>query len=171
MRSDQVLGLLARGRSAGLSVVLSTQELADLSRVDPAFAEQVLGNTNLKLIHRQDVPESAERLAGVAGTRSSFEETLQTERSPFVSLGGKRLGGHRGRNTGLGSIRQVEHYVVHPNVLKQLEQGSAVLIRKHPRASVTRVRVVATTPSSAPPQRTRAGTRERKRQPARQPQW
>jgi type IV secretory pathway TraG/TraD family ATPase VirD4 len=170
MRSDQVLGLLARGRSAGLSVVLSTQELADLSRVDPAFAEQVLGNTNLKLIHRQDVPESAERLAGVAGTRSSFEETLQTERSPFVSLGGKPLGGHRGRNTGLGSIRQVEHYVVHPNVLKQLEQGSAVLIRKHPRASVTRVRVVATTPSSAAPQRTRAGTRERKPQPARQPQ-
>jgi conjugal transfer pilus assembly protein TraD len=164
MRSDQVLGLLARGRSAGLSVVLSTQELADLARVDPAFAEQVLGNTNLKLIHRQDVPESAERLAGVAGTRTSFEETLQTERSPFVALAGRRLGGHRGRNTGLGSIREVEHYAVHPNVLKQLEQGSAVLIRKHPRASVTRVRVIPTANRREVSRRPRPCVRRRKRQ-------
>ncbi len=146
MRSDHVLGLLARGRSSGIAVILATQELADLARIEPAFAEQVLGNTNVKLIHRQDVPESAERLAGVAGTRAAFQETLQTDRAPFAVVAGRRVGGRSGRNTGLGTIREVEQYVVHPNVLKQLEQGTAVLIRKHPRAHATRVRIVPPLP-------------------------
>jgi conjugal transfer pilus assembly protein TraD len=141
MHSDHLLHLFARGRGAGIGVLLATQELADLSRVDPGFADQVLGNTNVKLVHRQDVPESAERLAGVAGTRSVYEETFQTDRTPFRSLAGRPLGGWSGRTTGQGTIREVEQYAVHPNVLKQLPQGTAVLIRKHPRPRAERVRI------------------------------
>ena len=151
IRSDHLVHLFARGRSAGLGVLLATQELADLSRVDPGFADQVLANTNVKLIHRQDVPESAERLAGLAGTRTVYEETFQTDRTPFVRIGDRLLGGARGRNTGRGTIRQVEEYVVHPNELKQLRQGRAILIRKHPFASVERVDVTL-------PRRSRGGS-------------
>lgn len=43
---DQLLGLLARAREA----------------------EQLVANTHVKLIHRQEVPETAERLAGTIGT-------------------------------------------------------------------------------------------------------
>lgn len=143
IRSDHLLHLFAQARAARLGVLLATQELADLSRVDAGFADQVLANTNVKLIHRQDVPESAERLAGLAGTRSAYEETFQTDRSPFVTVAGRLVGGGRGRNTGRGTIREVEQYVVHPNVLKQLRQGTAILIQKHPRARVERVTVVA----------------------------
>jgi type IV secretory pathway TraG/TraD family ATPase VirD4 len=141
IRSDQLVHLFARGRSAGLGIVLATQELADLTRVDPGFADQVLANTNVKLIHRQDVPESAERLAGLAGTRTVYEETLQTDRTPFVQVGGRLLGGAFGRNTGRGTIRQVEEYLVHPNELMQLGQGRAILIRKHPEVSVEQVEI------------------------------
>jgi len=143
IRSDHLLHLFAQARAARLGVLLATQELADLSRVDAGFADQVLANTNIKLIHRQDVPESAERLAGVAGTRSAYEETFQTDRSPFIAVAGRLVGGGRGSNTGRGTIREVEQYVVHPNVLKQLRQGTAILIQKHPRPRVDRVAVVA----------------------------
>lgn len=148
MGSDQVLGLLARARSAGIGAILATQELADLSRIDPGFEDQVLGNVAAILAHRQNVPESAERLAGVAGTRSAFEETWQTDRDRFARVGERTFGGWAGRNTGRGTIREVERYVVHPNAFKALGRGEAVLIRKYPRASAERVWIVV--PEAAP---------------------
>lgn len=142
MGSDQVLGLLARARAAGIGVVLATQELADLHRVDEGFEDQVLGNVAVIVAHRQNVPESAERLAGVAGTRPAYEETWQTDRDRFVSIGNQVIGGWAGRNTGRGTIRQVEQFVVHPNAFKALGRGEAVVIRKFPRARAEKVRVV-----------------------------
>ena len=55
--SDNVGSLLARGREAGVSVLLATQELADLDRVARGLRDQVLGNTALKIAHRQEVPD------------------------------------------------------------------------------------------------------------------
>ncbi len=66
--SDNVMALLARGREAGVGVLLATQELADLDRAGRGLRDQVLGNTALKIAHRQDVPESAETVARLAGT-------------------------------------------------------------------------------------------------------
>jgi hypothetical protein len=43
----------------------------------------------------------------------------------------------------VGTIREVESYVVHPNVLKALGQGEVVLMRKHPAVDVRRVQVAA----------------------------
>jgi hypothetical protein len=134
LSGDHVVSLLARGRTAGLSVLLATQELADLSRVADGFLDQVLGNTAVKIAHRQDVPSSSDTLAGIAGTRQVWEETFQTDRSRMWGLGA--------RETGLGSKRLVDEYVVHPNVFKRLQAGQAVLIRKQPEADARVVRVV-----------------------------
>jgi TraM recognition site of TraD and TraG/Type IV secretory system Conjugative DNA transfer len=68
--TDSVLGVFQRARSAGISLLLATQELADLRRVDPAFQDQVLGNVETIIAHRQNVPESAELVAAIAGTRT-----------------------------------------------------------------------------------------------------
>jgi hypothetical protein len=58
--------LFGRGRSAGLSLLLGTQELADLRPPNnPSLADQVLGNVTTLIAHRQVVPQSAETLAGV----------------------------------------------------------------------------------------------------------
>jgi len=127
---DQVISLLARGREARASVVLATQELADLDRAAVGLRDQVLGNTAVKVAHRQDVPSSAQMIAQMAGTQKAWEETLQ--------LRGGLLAAYAG---GRGTRRQVEQFVVHPNAIKTLASGEAVLITKLPHASTRMLRV------------------------------
>jgi conjugal transfer pilus assembly protein TraD len=136
---DQLLGLLSRAREAGMAVLLSTQELADLARVDPLFADQVLANTNVKIVHRQDVPESAERLSGVLGTYQDWEHTY-VERDPLLALLTRSV------SPVVGTRRLVDKYVIHPNAFKRLVRGQAVVIRKHPNPCAD---VVAISPPSA----------------------
>jgi conjugal transfer pilus assembly protein TraD len=136
MDSDRLLGLLVRARGAGLGVVLSTQELADLSRAAEGFDAQVFGNTCCKLVHRQDVPESADRFAAAIGTEMKWEETMQVEHATGV------LSHDRGAATGMGSLRRVDHFKVHPNEIKELPKGTVVLLTKEPHVRVDRVRVV-----------------------------
>jgi conjugal transfer pilus assembly protein TraD len=136
MDSDRLLGLLVRARGAGLGVVLSTQELADLSRAATGFEDQVFGNTCCKLVHRQDVPESADRFAAAIGTELMWEETMQIEHATGIG------GPDRGAATGMGSLRQVDHFRVHPNEIKGLGKGRVVLLTKEPVVRVDRVLVV-----------------------------
>jgi type IV secretory pathway TraG/TraD family ATPase VirD4 len=128
--SDNVMALMARGREAGVSVLLATQELADLDRSARGLKDQVLGNTAVKIAHRQDVPRSAETVARLAGTVRDWE------RSYSVRAG--RWGGERVEQ---GSLRQVERYLVEPDRVRSLRRGEAVVIVKTPsaRAHVTRV--------------------------------
>ena len=142
---DQLLGLLARAREAEIGVLLSTQELADLAKVDPTFADQVIANTNVKLIHRQEVPESAERLAGTIGTYTEWEHTY-AEHDPVAELFTGSI------STITGTRRIVEKYKVHPNTFKNLQTGQAVLSIKSPAAEVgvvniTPPRISATDPA------------------------
>jgi conjugal transfer pilus assembly protein TraD len=128
--ADHVMALLARGRESGFSVLLATQELADLDRAAPGLRDQVLGNTAVKIAHRQDVPSSAQTVAQMAGTVAVWEETQQ--------LGGGLLGPY---GSGRGTRRQAERFVVHPNEIKSLRTGEAVLITKLPSARARTVRI------------------------------
>ena len=148
--ADHVLALLARGREAGVSVLLATQELADLERAAPGFRDQVLGVTAVKLAHRQDVPASAQTISQMAGTERVWEETRQI-RGPFS-------GGHGSR----GTRRLGEQFVVHPNEIKALETGQAVLLTKIPSARATRVLV-------SPPRREPAAREPARREPPGRP--
>jgi type IV secretory pathway TraG/TraD family ATPase VirD4 len=116
---DHVLALFARGRESGIGVLAATQELADLDRAAPGLRDQVLGNTAIKLAHRQDVPSSAQTIAQLAGTERTWEET---QRIGGPLTGGLRMGG--------GTRRQTEQFIVHPNEVKTLRTGEAVLISK-----------------------------------------
>ena len=91
MHSDNVLALLARGREAGVGVLLATQELADLDRAGRGLRDQILGNTALKIAHRQDVPESAAAVARLAGTVRVWERSYQTSRRQRADVAGGRL--------------------------------------------------------------------------------
>jgi hypothetical protein len=132
--NDNVLSLVARGRESGVRVLLATQEMADLERAGRGFSEQMVGIVGVKIIHRQDVPGSAELVAQMAGTERYWEETR--------TIGGP-LGAGRGSR---GTRRAAERYVVHPNVIKRLEPGEAIVMTKLPRAEVQHVAV------SRPPQ-------------------
>jgi type IV secretory pathway TraG/TraD family ATPase VirD4 len=113
----QVARLFGRARSAGMSLVLGAQELADLRAVDPALRDQVLGNVSAVIAHRQNVPESAELLAAMAGSKPVWVQTEQT---------GRDLWG--GTLTGRGSQRRGYEFRLHPSKLKALGVGEAAVI-------------------------------------------
>jgi type IV secretory pathway TraG/TraD family ATPase VirD4 len=128
--ADHLIQLVARGREAGLSVVFATQELADMERAAPGLRDQLLGNAAVKIIHRQDVPGSAHTAAQLAGTEQVWERTIQTG------------GGLLGRlDTGRGTRRQVERFVIHPNQIKSLRTGDAILMTKQPSAQTRAMHV------------------------------
>ncbi len=134
--SDHVVSLLARGREAGVSVLLATQELADLDRSARGLRDQVLGNTAVKIAHRQDVPRSAETVAQLAGKVRDWEQSYSV-----------RPGRWGGTDLSHGTLRQVDRFVIEPDRVGSLRTGEAVVIVKTPVSRATVTRVVG--PSSA----------------------
>ena len=68
--AEQIGHLFGRARSAGINLLLGTQELSDLRmKRHPELLEQVLGNLSCLLAHRQVVPESAELITRLGGNR------------------------------------------------------------------------------------------------------
>lgn len=121
----QVTDFINKSRAAGFHVILSTQELADL-RIEGKIElmEQILGNTNVKIIHRQDVPVSAELLSSLIGTKDDITVTMQVnEISP----------------TGMGTVKEERSFIVHPDEIKRLKRGEAFAVRKFPAFFVEKV--------------------------------
>jgi type IV secretory pathway TraG/TraD family ATPase VirD4 len=76
LAAEHVVRLFGRARSAGLNLVLSTQDLSDLRlRGREALLEQVMGNLTVVLSHRQVVPSSAELIASLAGSKGAWRTT------------------------------------------------------------------------------------------------
>jgi conjugal transfer pilus assembly protein TraD len=128
--TDHVAALLARGREAGMPVFVSTQELVDFERASAGFKDLVLGVTAVKIFHRQDVPESAQMIARIAGTERVWEETRQT--------GSGLFGGY---DTGRGTRHRVERFIVDPNEIQTLPRGQALVISKIRGARPRTVRI------------------------------
>lgn len=128
-------GFLERARGAGGSLVVSTQTDGGFTAVSPEFAESVWGNSNVWLMHRQ-TGESASSRAEDLGTESGWAETLQvTEDTDAL---GSTTGG-----SGVGSLRRVERFRVHPNELKSLEPGQVLFVSFFPRRT-ERVQITKT---------------------------
>jgi type IV secretory pathway TraG/TraD family ATPase VirD4 len=71
--AEHVVALFGRARSAGISLLLGTQELADLRLPGrERTLEQVMGNLSLLIAHRQVVPASAELLSRLGGVRGTW---------------------------------------------------------------------------------------------------
>jgi hypothetical protein len=115
--AQHVVRLFGRARSAGISLVLGTQELADLTSAGDGLREQVLGNVAAVVAHRQSVPESAELIAGIASTKAVWVTTQQTEEH--------LLGSQRARR---GTRRRGYEYELHPRHIKMLHTGQAAVI-------------------------------------------
>ena len=116
---EQVLNVINMGRSAGIHAVLSTQSLSDIAsgRKENAdhFINQVLGNCNNFILHRQNSPEDAEKLAEMMGTRNTLEYTAQ------VSQTGP---------THMGTVRRTRGFIAHPDEIKTLKTGEAFFFAK-----------------------------------------
>lgn len=115
----QVLNVINMGRSAGIHAILSTQSLSDIAsgrRESPDhFINQVVANCNNFILHRQNSPEDAEKLAAMIGTRNTVEYTAQ------VSQAGP---------THMGTVRRTRGFIAHPDEIKSLKTGEAFFFAK-----------------------------------------
>ncbi len=133
LAAEQVSRLFARARSAGLSLLLGTQSLADLRGARPddpsdTLTEQVLSNIEFGVIHRIGDPDSAERLARLAGTTPSWTTTQRVSGSALPM------------RTGEGTRTREREFVIGPDQFKRLGTGEAVVIdskAKHPAEIVS----------------------------------
>ncbi len=108
--------------SARLRTILSHQDLGQLRRVEgmdtDAFESVVFNNTSgAKVCFRAPSPEDAEFWALSLGTHTTFADTEQVQTSMFSRS-----------KTGAGSRRAVEQFKIHPNLLKSLESGTALVM-------------------------------------------
>ncbi len=108
--------------SARLRTILSHQDLGQLKRVEgmdiDAFRSAVFNNTSgCKVCFRSPDPEDAEFWALTLGTYETISDTDRVSTS-FLSQ----------RKTGEGSRRTVEKFKIHPNLLKSLESGTALVL-------------------------------------------
>ena len=115
---EGVARLFGRARAAGFSLLLATQELADLRAARAELLEQVLGNVESVVAHRQSVPDSAELIARIAGTRTSWRATQQLT-GPLP--------------TGRSTRTPVREFAIHPELIRALPTGCAVVsgVRGH----------------------------------------
>jgi hypothetical protein len=82
LSAEHVVRLFGRARSAGVSLILGTQELADLRLPGrERLLQQVMGNLTALIAHRQVLPESATLIAGLAGTRGAWRTSQRSDRS------------------------------------------------------------------------------------------
>lgn len=130
LAQEDFIGFLDRARSSRMSVVVAHQEICDLQRISSEFAGRLMGNTSTLYSFLQKRQESAEIISGMAGTRTVWKQTRQTERFGFFEV-----------DSGGGSRREVEEFCIHPNTIKSLRVGRCVCIKKYPEARAYLVNV------------------------------
>lgn len=131
MATEDFVGFLDRARSSKIGVVVAHQEIADLSRLSPEFARRLMNSTSTLFAFLQKLPDSSELIAGVAGTKKTREVTEQAETDWLFGE----------RKTGMKSIKEVDEFVIHPNVIRSLNVGECIMVQKYPSSKSAVVRV------------------------------
>lgn len=130
LAQEDFVGFLDRARSSKMSIVVAHQEICDLQRISPEFAGRVMGNTSTLYAFLQKRPESAEMISAMAGTRKAWKETMRSSKMLWFDM-----------PTGEKSLREVEEFHIHPNVVKSLQVGCCVCVKKYPKAEAHLVHI------------------------------
>ncbi|MGK5089671.1 TraM recognition domain-containing protein [Bdellovibrionota bacterium FG-2] len=117
--TENFIDLLNRSRGAGMGVVIAHQSRGDLEAVSDTFSDQVERNCNTKVIYGTDNPEDAEYYAAMVGTKKTQKETRQVQQGVLLES-----------YTGMKSVHDVDEFVIHPNEIKKLGQGQALLMKR-----------------------------------------
>jgi hypothetical protein len=120
--AEHVARLFGRARSAGMSLLLGTQELSDLRLPGrEMLLEQVLGNLTSLIAHRQVVPDSAELIARLTGSRGAWRTTWNS--------------------AGTSTRTRVREHTLSPEEVLSLPRGCAAVIRLGGRRGVAVTRM------------------------------
>ena len=131
---DELCAGLERGRSAGVRFVVATQSVSNFAAAGgDKLLHAALDNAELLVIHRQAVPDSVELLAQVGGTQEAWEHSHVVADFAGFCVGWDETGARQRRLT--------DQFRVHPNVIKTLGRGEAIVISDRAQNRVSRVSV------------------------------
>lgn len=118
--TDNFIDLINRARGAKMGIIVAHQSRGDLRAVSDTFCDQLERNANTKVIFGTDNTEDAQYYASMVGTQKNWKETVQVKEGLLWN----------DMATGVKSLREVEEFLVHPNVIKRLEQGQAFIVKR-----------------------------------------
>lgn len=107
---------IEKARGAGISIVIAYQSRKSLDHIEDNLAIKVNENTANKIVFQVQDSEDVEWFCSLLGTKKTTKETYQAEDGFFGDT-----------KTGMKSVREVEEYVIHPNQIKNLKLGQALL--------------------------------------------
>ncbi len=108
---------IEKARGAGVGVVVAYQSLQSLKSAEGDLMIKLNENTATKIAFQIQDSDDAQWFAGLLGTKTVERETYQTEEGFIFD-----------RRTGVKSVRESEEYIIHPNNLKNLDRGEALLV-------------------------------------------
>jgi len=107
---------IEKARGAGISIVVTYQSRKSLDHIEQSLALKMNENTANKVVFQIQDSEDVEWFCKLLGTKTTTKETYQAEDGAWGVT-----------KTGAKSVREVEEYVIHPNVIKKLKLGQALL--------------------------------------------
>jgi len=107
---------IEKARGAGISIVVTYQSRKSLDHIEQSLALKMNENTANKVVFQIQDSEDVEWFCKLLGTKTTTKETFQAEDGAWGDT-----------KTGAKSVREVEEYVIHPNVIKKLKLGQALL--------------------------------------------
>lgn len=105
-------------REAGIEITYATQGPSDIDRINPSLTAQIFENTNNLIVFNQIVPAHTEFFARTFGTTTGSKKTRVIEDN---------------QETALGTVREVEEFLVHGNILRNLKVGQCILFQRIPK--------------------------------------
>ena len=118
--AKEFIELLKQVRGAKFAVHLFSQGLEDLDVVSPEFRRQAVSNPMTILSLRVVAPETVNEIASIAGTLDALEQSYQVKGEIIR------------QKTGMGNLRETKQMRVEHDVLRNLNNLQAVMIKKSP---------------------------------------
>ncbi|MGP4080108.1 TraM recognition domain-containing protein [Pseudalkalibacillus sp. R45] len=121
--NDKIVDTVNKSRSGGFHCIIATQTIADLEKIDPVLARQIIGNTNTFAIGQTNHSEEVEAWANILGTFKDIDLTIQT----------KEQSGRLRRvdlKSEMGTMRNVQKFKISPDEIRDLRTGQFILARK-----------------------------------------
>lgn len=109
---------IEKARGAGIGVIVAYQSRQSLNSIEGDLALKLNENTATKVVFQVQDSDDAQWFCGLLGTQKVEKQTHQAEEGFLFG----------DTKTGMKSVREVEEYVVHPNELKNLKMGEALLV-------------------------------------------
>lgn len=124
--TPRFLELQNKGRGAGMQLFMAMQSPNDIKLIDENLTGLIIENAANVIIFKQRFDDTANMLAKTLGTVIGKKQTYQTEDG---SLGNR------------GSQRDVNEFICHPDLIKNLKRGQCIVLQHDPtRVDLVNVR-------------------------------